>query len=138
MNMILVTGGAGFIGSNFVIDWIAKSNQPVINLDKLTYAGNLKNLLFLNNNTNHIFVKGDIADNKLVSKLLYQYSPYAIINFAAETHVDRSIFEPKKFVQTNIIGTYNFLETTYAYWKKLDDSKKLINGNIILDLGLCL
>jgi dTDP-glucose 4,6-dehydratase len=120
--MILVTGGAGFIGSNFVIDWLAQSNEPVINLDKLTYAGNLENLKVLQGNANHIFVKGDIGDRELVNQILSQHKVRAILNFAAESHVDRSIHGPSEFIQTNILGTFNLLECARNYWATLNDS----------------
>ena len=122
--MILVTGGAGFIGSNFVMDWLAQSDEPVLNLDKLTYAGNLQNLASLKDNPQHVFVQGDIGDKTLVADLLVQYQPRAIINFAAESHVDRSISGPDDFIQTNIVGTFNLLEVTRVWWQQLDDDKK--------------
>ena len=122
--MILVTGGAGFIGSNFVMDWLAQSDEPVLNLDKLTYAGNLQNLASLKDNPQHVFVQGDIGDKTLVADLLAQYQPRAIINFAAESHVDRSISGPDDFIQTNIVGTFNLLEVTRVWWQQLDEDKK--------------
>jgi dTDP-glucose 4,6-dehydratase len=121
---ILVTGGAGFIGGNFVLDWLAQSNEPVINLDKLTYAGNLDTLKSLNEDTRHVFVKGDIGDKDLVSALLVQYQPRAVINFAAESHVDRSISGPAEFIQTNIVGTFNLLESVRGYWHALPEAEK--------------
>jgi dTDP-glucose 4,6-dehydratase len=120
--VILVTGGAGFIGSNFVLDWIAESDEPVLNLDLLTYAGNLENLTPLRDNSRHIFVKGDIGDTKLIPELLEKYKPRAVINFAAETHVDRSIHGPEDFIQTNVVGTFHLLESVRAYWSKLNES----------------
>ncbi len=114
--MILVTGGAGFIGSNFVLDWLAFGNEPVLNLDKLTYAGNLQNLTSLDGDSRHVFVRGDIGDAELVKRLLNEYKPRAIINFAAESHVDRSIHGPEDFIQTNIMGTFRLLEAVRAYW----------------------
>ena len=114
--MILVTGGAGFIGSNFVLDWLADSDEPVLNLDKLTYAGNLQNLASLKQNSRHVFVHGDIGDAEQVKRLLSDYQPRAIINFAAESHVDRSIHGPEDFIQTNIMGTFKLLEAVRAYW----------------------
>lgn len=114
--MILVTGGAGFIGGNFVLDWLAQSDEPVINLDILSYAGNPETLASLEGNPAHIFVHGDIGDAALVGKLLAQYQPRAIVNFAAESHVDRSIHGPGDFIQTNIVGTFNLLEAVRAYW----------------------
>jgi dTDP-glucose 4,6-dehydratase len=123
-NMILVTGGAGFIGANFVIDWLAQHSEPVINLDKLTYAGNLENLASLKGDTRHIFMQGDIGDRELVGKLLTEHQPRAIINFAAESHVDRSIHGPEDFIQTNIVGTFHLLEEVRGYWNSLGDADK--------------
>lgn len=117
--MILVTGGAGFIGSNFVLDWLAQSDEPVLNLDGLTYAGNLENLVSLKDDPRHIFVQGDIGDAALVEKLLAQHQPRAVLNFAAESHVDRSIHGPEDFIQTNIVGTFRLLEAVRAYWNQL-------------------
>jgi dTDP-glucose 4,6-dehydratase len=117
--LILVTGGAGFIGSNFVIDWIAAEGEPVLNLDKLTYAGNLANLAGLAQDARHRFVRGDIADAALVEKLLAEHRPRAIVHFAAESHVDRSIHGPEDFVQTNMVGTFRLLEAVRAYWSGL-------------------
>jgi dTDP-glucose 4,6-dehydratase len=122
--MILVTGGAGFIGSNFVLEWLAHSDEPVVNLDLLTYAGNLENLASFKGDPRHHFVKGDIGDRALVSQLLNQYQPRAVINFAAESHVDRSIHGPADFIQTNIVGTFNLLESVREYWTKLPDAQK--------------
>ncbi|KAG4081123.1 hypothetical protein HA402_010294 [Bradysia odoriphaga] len=113
---ILVTGGAGFIGSNFVLDWLAQSDELVLNVDKLTYAGNLENLASLDNNPGHLFVHGDIADSQLLSRLCAEHQPRAIINFAAESHVDRSIDGPDDFIQTNIVGTFRLLEVARRYW----------------------
>ena len=125
--MILVTGGAGFIGGNFVLDWLkVPSNEGVINLDKLTYAGNLATLDFLKDDPRYIFVHGDIGDKELVSTLLKEHKPRAIINFAAESHVDRSIHGPAEFVNTNIVGTFNLLECAREYWNGLEDSTKKI------------
>ena len=121
---ILVTGGAGFIGGNFVLDWLAQSDEPVINLDKLTYAGNLETLSSLQGNPNHIFVQGDIGDKAQVSQLLAQFQPRAIINFAAESHVDRSIHGPEDFIQTNIVGTFHLLESVRAYYNGLSAEKQ--------------
>ena len=122
--MILVTGAAGFIGSNFVLDWLAQSDEPVINLDALTYAGNLDNLTSLQNDPRHIFVKGDIGDAALVARLLAEHQPRAVVNFAAESHVDRSITGPEDFIQTNIVGTFRLLEAVRAYWGGLGDAAK--------------
>lgn len=116
---ILVTGGAGFIGSNFVLDWLAQSNEIVINLDKLTYAGNLRNLDAAQANPYHIFAQGDIGDSGLVAKLLARHQPRAILNFAAESHVDRSISGPAEFIDTNIVGTFRLLEAVRSYWASL-------------------
>ena len=124
MPSILVTGGAGFIGSNFVLDWIAGETDSVINLDKLTYAGNLQNLASLEGNPRHTFVRGDIGDAELVAKLLAEHRPRAIVNFAAESHVDRSIHGPAEFIETNIVGTFQLLEATRAYWNALSDTEK--------------
>lgn len=121
-NSIIVTGGAGFIGSNFVLEWVNAKLGTVINLDKLTYAGNLENLATLNDNSAHVFVHGDIGDRGLLAKLLQQHKPRAIINFAAESHVDRSIHGPEDFVQTNVVGTFHLLEETRAYWNSLSPS----------------
>lgn len=121
---IFVTGGAGFIGGNFVLDWCAQSDESIINLDKLTYAGNLDTLKSLSKNVRHIFVKGDIGDKALVSSLLAQYQPRAVINFAAESHVDRSISGPAEFIQTNVVGTFNLLESVRSYWLELSEADK--------------
>jgi dTDP-glucose 4,6-dehydratase len=121
---IIVTGGAGFIGSNFVHNWLATCTGIVVNLDKLTYAGNLENLAQLAENPSHIFVKGDIGDSKLVSDLLANYHPNAIVNFAAESHVDRSISAPDAFIQTNVVGTFNLLQQVRSYWEALTIGKK--------------
>ncbi len=118
---ILVTGGAGFIGGNFVLDWIAGCDEPVVNLDKLTYAGNLQTLASLQGHARHTFVQGDIGDRALVERLLAQHQPRAVINFAAESHVDRSIHGPGDFIETNIVGTYKLLEAVRGYWSGLPD-----------------
>lgn len=117
---ILVTGSAGFIGANFVLDWIAVNNESVVSLDKLTYAGNLQNLATLEGDSRHTFVHGDIGDHALVAELLAKYQPRAVLNFAAESHVDRSIHGPEDFIQTNIVGTFHLLEAVRAYWKALN------------------
>lgn len=122
--MILVTGGAGFIGANFVLDWLAGSDEPVVNLDKLTYAGNLHNLASLQGDARHVFVQGDIGDSALVSRLLEQHQPRALINFAAESHVDRSIHGPEDFIQTNVVGTFRLLEAARHYWSTLPAIEK--------------
>jgi len=121
---ILVTGAAGFIGSNFVLDWFSHSKEDVVSLDLLTYAGNLKNLFSLNNNPHHHFIQGNIGDRDLVSSLLKKYKIRAIVNFAAESHVDRSINDSKDFIQTNIVGTYNLLESARSYWNDLEKNLK--------------
>jgi dTDP-glucose 4,6-dehydratase len=118
--MILVTGGAGFIGSNFVLDWCAQTKEPVINLDKLTYAGNVHNVQSLQGNPQHTFVQADIADSAVLAELLSKHQPRAIVHFAAESHVDRSIHGPEDFIQTNIVGTFRLLEAVRAYHKGLD------------------
>jgi dTDP-glucose 4,6-dehydratase len=117
--MILVTGGAGFIGANFVNDWLAQSDEPVVNLDLLTYAGNRENLAGLANDPRHIFIHGDIGDTALLTQLLTKHQPRAILNFAAESHVDRSIHAPEDFVQTNVVGTFRLLEAVRTYWSAL-------------------
>ncbi|WP_426173184.1 dTDP-glucose 4,6-dehydratase [Massilia sp. TWR1-2-2] len=122
--MILVTGGAGFIGANFVLDWLAGADEGVVNLDKLTYAGNLDTLRGIAADPRHVFVEGDIGDRKLVADLLAQYRPRAIVNLAAESHVDRSIDSPEEFIQTNIVGTFRLLEAVRAYWSGLDADDK--------------
>ena len=122
--MILVTGGAGFIGANFVLDWLAAAGEAVINLDLLTYAGNLGNLAALRNDVRHEFVRGDIGDRALVSSLLARHRPRAIVNFAAETHVDRSIHGPAAFIDTNVVGTFGLLEATRTWWSALPASER--------------
>jgi dTDP-glucose 4,6-dehydratase len=122
--MILVTGGAGFIGANFVLDWLEQSDEAVINLDMLTYAGNLENLKTLSGDKRHVFVQGDIGDSHLLAHLLEDYRPRAILNFAAESHVDRSIHGPEDFIQTNIVGTFRLLEASRGYWSKLKENEK--------------
>ena len=121
---ILVTGGAGFIGSNFVLDWLAGSDEPVVNLDKLTYAGNVHNLQSLQGDERHIFVHGDIGDRALLDQLLTEHQPRAIVHFAAESHVDRSIHGPEDFIQTNVVGTLRLLEAARAYWNGLQGDAK--------------
>ena len=122
--MILVTGGAGFIGSNFVLDWLSREKEPLINLDKLTYAGNPENLSSLNDDKRHLFVHGDIGDAGLIDGLLDTHQPRAVVNFAAESHVDRSIHGPDDFIQTNIVGTFHLLESVRAYWTGLNGPAK--------------
>jgi dTDP-glucose 4,6-dehydratase len=122
--MILVTGGAGFIGANFVLDWLASGQDPVVNLDKLTYAGNLGSLRPVEGDPRHLFVQGDIGDFDLVSRLLTGHRPRAIVHFAAESHVDRSIHGPEDFVQTNIVGTFRLLEAARAYHAGLSGAER--------------
>ncbi len=122
---ILVTGGAGFIGSNFVLDWLAQCDETVVNLDALTYAGNLKNLESLKDDKRHVFVYGSIDDHALVDRLLVEHRVRAIVHFAAESHVDRSIHGPGEFMQTNVQGTFTLLEAARAYWSELDDVARL-------------
>ena len=122
--MILVTGGAGFIGANFVLDWLAHHDEPVINVDKLTYAGNLENLASLQGDVRHIFVQADIGDSAVIGQLLAQHQPRAVVNFAAESHVDRSIHGPEDFIQTNVVGTFRLLEAVRAYWNGLEGEAK--------------
>ena len=121
---IFVTGGAGFIGANFVIDWLAQHAEPVVNLDKLTYAGNLGNLASIADDPRHHFVRGDIGDGALVARLLREHRVRAVVNFAAESHVDRSIDGPAAFIQTNIVGTFGLLEAVRAYWDALEGEAK--------------
>jgi dTDP-glucose 4,6-dehydratase len=121
---ILVTGAAGFIGSNFVLDWFDQSEEGVVSLDLLTYAGNLENLSSLEGNPYHRFIRGNIGDRTLVSEILKKYQIRAIVNFAAESHVDRSIHGPGDFIDTNIVGTYNLLESVRSYWNNLDEATK--------------
>jgi dTDP-glucose 4,6-dehydratase len=121
---ILVTGGAGFIGANFVLDWHSMSSEPIVNLDKLTYAGNLKTLSSLEQDPRHVFVQGDIGDTALLAELLGAHKPRAVLNFAAESHVDRSIHGPADFVQTNIVGTFNLLQSVLNYWRDLQDDQQ--------------
>jgi dTDP-glucose 4,6-dehydratase len=117
--MILVTGAAGFIGSNFVLDWVREAGEPVVSLDKLTYAGNLRNLAALERDARHAFVRGDICDREFVEGLLGKHRPRAIVHFAAESHVDRSIHGPADFIQTNVVGTFALLEAARGYWSAL-------------------
>jgi dTDP-glucose 4,6-dehydratase len=122
--MLLVTGGAGFIGANFILDWCASCDESLVNLDKLTYAGNLGNLVSLKDDARHVFVRGDIGDRSRVEALLAQYRPRAIVNFAAESHVDRSIHGPAEFIATNLVATFNLLEATRSYWSALDEPER--------------
>ena len=122
--MILVTGGAGFIGANFVLDWLAQGDEPVVNVDKLTYAGNLHNLQSLQGDARHIFVQADIGDGAKLAQLLAEHKPRAVVNFAAESHVDRSIHGPEDFIQTNVVGTFRLLEAVRAHWNGLPEADK--------------
>ena len=122
--MILVTGGAGFIGSNFVLDWLAGSDEGVVNVDKLTYAGNLQNLAEVSANPSHVFVQADIGDSAVLTELLAKYQPRAVVNFAAESHVDRSITGPAAFIETNVLGTFHLLEAVRGYWSGLAEADK--------------
>ena len=122
--MLMVLGGAGFIGANFVLDWLAHHDEPVINVDKLTYAGNLENLAYLQGDVRHIFVQADIGDSAVIGQLLAQHQPRAVVNFAAESHVDRSIHGPEDFIQTNVVGTFRLLEAVRAYWNGLEGEAK--------------
>jgi len=123
--MIFVTGGAGFIGANFILDWLRQSDEEIVNIDKLTYAGNLESLSSLQNDSRHVFVQGDIGDQLLMTELLEKYQPRAVLNFAAESHVDRSIHGPEAFIQTNVVGTFQLLESIRAYWNKLEEEAKI-------------
>ncbi|WP_206951395.1 dTDP-glucose 4,6-dehydratase [Trinickia acidisoli] len=122
--MILVTGGAGFIGANFVLDWLRRSDEAVLNVDKLTYAGNLRTLQSLEGNSGHVFVRADIGDGAALAAMLTEHRPRAVVHFAAESHVDRSIHGPADFVQTNVVGTFTLLEAVRAYWSGLDDAAR--------------
>ena len=122
--MILITGGAGFIGSNFILDWLRNTDEPVVNLDKLTYAGKLNNLAALSGDSRYVFVKGDIGDVNLVKGLLATYQPRTVLHFAAESHVDRSIDGPEDFISTNIVGTFRLLESVRGYWSELAPAGK--------------
>jgi dTDP-glucose 4,6-dehydratase len=122
--MILVTGGAGFIGANFVLDWLAQSDEPVVTLDKLTYAGNLENLASLQGDARHTFVHGDIGDRALLDRLLAEHHPRAVLHFAAESHVDRSIHGPEDFIQTNVLGSFRLLEAVRGHWSALPEAEK--------------
>ncbi|MGV6396597.1 dTDP-glucose 4,6-dehydratase [Pseudomonas caspiana] len=122
---ILVTGGAGFIGANFILDWLSSTDEAVINLDKLTYAGNLMSLEPVANDVRYNFVQGDIADSRLVEHLLTTYQPRAVLNFAAESHVDRSIHTPEAFIETNVVGTFRLLEAVRAYWSSMHDDAQI-------------
>jgi dTDP-glucose 4,6-dehydratase len=123
--MILVTGGAGFIGANFVLEWLSASSEAVLNVDKLTYAGNLSTLHPLQHDRNHVFVQADICDRAAIDALLAQHRPRAVVHFAAESHVDRSIDRPAEFVQTNVVGTFTLLEAALAYWRSLANAEQV-------------
>jgi dTDP-glucose 4,6-dehydratase len=122
--MLLVTGGAGFIGANFVLDWLTESDEHVLNVDKLTYAGNLDTLKSLDGDSRHTFVRGDIGDRELIGALLERFKPRSVVNFAAESHVDRSITGPGEFIQTNVVGTFNLLESVRGFWSVLPDDER--------------
>jgi dTDP-glucose 4,6-dehydratase len=122
--VILVTGGAGFIGSNFILDWLEKNGEPIVDLDKLTYAGNPRNLESIASDPRHVLVRGDIGDRTLVARLLAEHQPRAIVNFAAESHVDRSIDGPEDFIATNVVGTFHLLEEVRRYWASLPEPQR--------------
>ena len=117
--MIIVTGGAGFIGSNFIQTWLSLFEEPVLNIDKLTYAGNLENLVEFQEDSRYLFVQGDIGDRELISRLLSEHQPRAVLNFAAESHVDRSIDGPGEFIETNVCGTFHLMESVRGFWQSL-------------------
>ena len=121
---IFVTGAAGFIGSNFILNWLSEKKEKIIALDKLTYAGNLENLKSIAGDSNFVFLQGDIVDSNLIGSILKKNEPRLVINFAAESHVDRSIHGPSEFIQTNVVGTFNLLESTRKYWASILDSDK--------------
>lgn len=121
---ILVTGGAGFIGGNYVLDWFAQTDEALVNVDKLTYAGNLETLAALAGRPGYTFVKADIGDREIIGQLLRDHKPRAVVNFAAESHVDRSIDGPGEFIQTNVVGTFNLLESARGYWSTLPEAEK--------------
>ena len=121
---IMVTGGAGFIGSNFIIEWLERHSEPIINVDKLTYSGNLKNLVVLEGDSNHIFAQEDIGNTKAIDQLLKDHKPRFVLNFAAESHVDRSIHSPEEFIQTNIVSTFRLLESVRSYWNDMSNKDK--------------
>ena len=137
MKTILVTGGAGFIGSSFVRQWLAEESDAIVNLDKLTYAGNLDSLETIIADGRHFFVHGDISDSPLVAKLLAEYQPRAVINFAAESHVDRSIEGPAEFVQTNVVGSFRLLEAVRQYWEGRTKRREEIFDSCIFRLTKC-
>src|ERR1700761_9693470 len=122
--MILVTGGAGFIGSNFVLDWLAQDDEGVVNVDKLTYAGNLNTLRSLHDDPRHVFVRADICDRAALDSIFAEHKPRAVLHFAAESHVDRSIHGPAEFVQTNVVGTFTLLEAVRSYWGSLPAAER--------------
>ena len=122
--MILVTGGAGFIGSNFILDWLAHGGEPVVNFDKLTYAGNTRNVAALDGDSRYRLVRADICDRDAVERAFKEHGPRAVVHFAAESHVDRSIHAPADFIQTNVVGTFNLLEAARAHWQALDEAEK--------------
>ncbi len=122
--MLLITGGAGFIGSNFVLQWCAQHTEPVLNLDALTYAGNLANLAALEGNPQHRFIHGNICDSELLTRLFTEHRPRAVVHFAAESHVDRSIVQPDAFIETNVVGTFRLLEAARHYWQTLPETEK--------------
>ena len=131
--MIFVTGGAGFIGANFIHNWLSQKSEAIVNIDKLTYAGNLQSLEMLGKNENYVFAQVDICDAEKITDLFRKYSPRAILNFAAESHVDRSINSPAEFIQTNIIGTFNLLECALEYWKAENQNPKFRFQHISTD-----
>ena len=124
--MIVVTGGAGFIGSNFILKWLRSSKENILNLDNLSYAANLRNLEVIESDPRYSFIKTDIQNQNEITEIIKELKPRAILNFAAESHVDRSIEGPESFINTNILGTYSLLEASLNYWNELDESDKKI------------
>lgn len=135
---LLFSGCAGFISSDFIHTWLSSSDEPAVNLDQLTYAGNLANLVTLNGDSRHLFVHGSIGDRALVGKLSAEYKPRAVVNFAAESHVDRSIHGPGNFIETNVVGKINLLESVRAYWEDLPAAERRLSDFCMIRLMRCM